>query len=90
MPYLYIEKLKQEHKRYDQARSITSTKSSEMKEERLTPFDKSREHHERIDDQREKPELHWEFVVLYGLSAFILVLIIIFVLIMCSACSGLT
>ena len=62
-----------------------------MKEkERLTPFERFRERHEHIDNLCSWLEDHWEDVVLYSLSAVILVLIIIFVLIMCSACSGLT
>ena len=56
--------------------------------ERLTPFERFRERHERIDVLCEWLEEHWEDVVLYGLSAVILVLIIVFVLIICNACSG--
>ena len=62
-----------------------------MKEkERLTPFDRFRESHERIDGLCEWLEEHWEDVVLYSLSAAIFVLITIFVLIMCSACNETT
>ena len=57
-----------------------------MKEkERLTPFGRFRERHEHIDGLCEWLECHWEDVVLYVLSAVILVLIAIFMLIMCSA-----
>ena len=56
-----------------------------MKEERLTWFDRFRERHKRIDGLCEWLEEHWENVVLYGLSAAILVLIVFLVLIMCSA-----
>ena len=59
-------------------------KNSDMKEEKLTPFERFRERHERIDGLCSWLEDHWEDVVLYSLSAVILVLI------MCSACSGLT
>ena len=59
-----------------------------MKEkERLTPFERFRERHARIDGLCEWLEDHWEDVVLYGLSIAILVLIVIFVLIICAACS---
>ena len=62
-----------------------------MKEkERLTPFDRFRERHERIDGLCDWLEEHWEDVVLYSLSAAIFVLITIFVLIMCSACNETT
>lgn len=53
--------------------------------ERLTPFDRFRERHERMDNFCSWLEDRWEDVVLYGLSAIIFVLIVIFVLIMCSA-----
>lgn len=57
-----------------------------MKEkERLTPFGRFRERHEHIDGLCEWLEDHWEDVVLYVLGTVILVLIVIFVLIMCSA-----
>jgi len=58
--------------------------------ERLTPFDRFRERHERIDGLCDWLEEHWEDVVLYSLSAAIFVLITIFVLIMCSACNETT
>ena len=60
-----------------------------MKEkERLTPFERFRERHEHIDNLCSWQEDHWEDVVLYGLGAIIFVLIVLFVLIMCAACSG--
>ena len=65
-------------------------KNSDMKKERLTPFDRFRERHEHIDNLCSWLEDHWEDVVLYVLGTVILVLIVIFVLIMCSACSGLS
>ena len=58
--------------------------------EKLTPFDRFRERHERIDGLCDWLEEHWEDVVLYSLSAAIFVLITIFVLIMCSACNETT
>ena len=58
--------------------------------ERLTPFERFRERHERIDGLCDWLEEHWEDVVLYSLSAAIFVLITIFVLIMCSACNETT
>ena len=57
-----------------------------MKEnERTSFFQRLRERNERFDNLCEWLECHWEDVVLYVLSAVILVLIAIFMLIMCSA-----
>ena len=64
--------------------------SRKEEKERLTPFDRFRERHERIDGLCDWLEEHWEDVVLYSLSAAIFVLITIFVLIMCSACNETT
>ena len=64
--------------------------SRKEEKERLTPFDRFRERHERIDGLCEWLEEHWEDVVLYSLSVAIFVLITIFVLIMCSACNETT
>lgn len=58
--------------------------SRKEENERLTPFERFRERNERFDNLCEWLSDHWEDVVLYGLSTVILVLIVIFVLIMCS------
>ncbi len=61
-----------------------------MKEkERLTPFQRLRDHHENFDNFCFWLEGHWEDVVLYGLSTIIIVLTVLFFLILCNACSGL-
>ena len=76
------------HIRAKSSTFVTKIKiASEMieEEERLTPFERFRERHERFDLLCEWLECHWEDVVLYVLSAVILVLIAIFMLIMCSA-----
>ena len=60
-----------------------------MKEERLTPFERFRERHKRIDRLYSWLEEHWEDIVLCGLGSVVFVLIVTLVFIMFSACSGL-
>ena len=75
------------HVRAKSSTFVTKIKivSEMIEEERLTPFERFRERHERFDLLCEWLECHWEDVVLYILSAVILVLIAIFMLIICSA-----
>ena len=59
----------------------------EEENERTSLFQRLRERHERFDNFCDWLEDHWEDVTLYVLGTVILVLIVLFVLIMCSACS---
>lgn len=55
--------------------------------ERTSLFQRLRERSERFDNLCEWLTDHWEDVVLYGLGTIIAVLIILFILIICNACT---
>lgn len=55
--------------------------------ERTSLFQRLHERSERFDNLCEWLTDHWEDVVLYGLGTIIAVLIILFILIICNACT---
>ena len=61
-----------------------------MKEEneRISLLQRIRERSERFDNMCEWLSAQWEDMVLYGLSSVIIVLTVLFVLIMCNACTN--